>query len=166
MKTTNRLLLIACLALPFLAACQKEEQVPQETVAAPVPVPTTDNEDAWTTYLQDVVRRNVDDNTTSQYLYYLPPADSPGFEGFYTRQGEKMTTDLMRGVIDGTLLAYGSPESAKMADLTVKAFTDAEIAPGSMEGVRVLFIGEAADGERVKAAIAPTGAEYVFVPAE
>ena len=35
-----------------------------------------------------------------------------------------------------------------------------------MKGVKVLFIGKAADSERVKAAVAPTGADYVFVEAK
>jgi hypothetical protein len=35
-----------------------------------------------------------------------------------------------------------------------------------MKGVRVVFIGDAADGERVKAAVAPAGVDYVFVEAK
>jgi hypothetical protein len=32
--------------------------------------------------------------------------------------------------------------------------------------VRVLFIGKAEDSERVRAAVEPTGAEYLFVEAK
>ena len=46
MKTTTRLLLIACLALPFLAACKKEE-APKVEVAAALTAPTTTDEAAW-----------------------------------------------------------------------------------------------------------------------
>ena len=35
-----------------------------------------------------------------------------------------------------------------------------------MKGVKVLFIGQAADNERVKAAVAPSGVNYVFVEAK
>ena len=35
-----------------------------------------------------------------------------------------------------------------------------------MKGVKVLFIGDAADSERVKAAVAPSGVNYVFVEAK
>lgn len=161
MKTTN-LLLLACLALPLVAACDKEE-ASTETVAAPVPVPTTNDDNEWATYLQDVVRRNLGDIRRSPYLYYLPASGSAGFEGAYARLGEQMTTDLMRGIVEGNMIAYGSPESAKMADLVVQAFTDAKVAPGAMKGVRVLFIGQPADGERVRAAVEPAGVNYVFV---
>jgi hypothetical protein len=40
------------------------------------------------------------------------------------------------------------------------------VPPGTMKGVRVLFIGKAADSERVKAAVAPAGVDYVFVEAK
>jgi hypothetical protein len=62
------------------------------------------------------------------------------------------------------MLAFGSPDSAKMGDLVVAAYKDA--APGSMKGVIVMFIGKAADNERVKAAVAPSGATYRFVEAK
>ena len=39
----------------------------------------------------------------------------------------------------------------------------AEVGAGTMNGVRVLFIGSAADSERVKAVVEPTGSEYVFI---
>jgi hypothetical protein len=48
-----------------------------------------------------------------------------------------------------------------MADLVIAAF--AAVPAGTMKGVRVLFIGHAADSERVKAALAQTGVDYVFV---
>jgi hypothetical protein len=35
-----------------------------------------------------------------------------------------------------------------------------------MKGVKVLFIGKPADSDRVKAALAPTGVDYVFVEAK
>ena len=77
---------------------------------------------------------------------------------------EKAKDDLSRGIISGNMLAYGSPASAKMADLVIAAFKD--VPAGSMKGVKVLFIGKAADSERVKAALAPTGVDYVFVEAK
>ena len=48
--------------------------------------------------------------------------------------------------------------------MIVEAFTD--IPAGSMKDVRVLFIGQAADSDRVKAAIEPSSANYVFVEAK
>jgi hypothetical protein len=63
-------------------------------------------------------------------------------------------------VLPGNMLAFGSPESAKLADLVVEAFKGSQA--GSMKGVRVLFIGKKEDQERVKAAVEPTSADVVF----
>jgi hypothetical protein len=46
----------------------------------------------------------------------------------------------------------------------VESFKTVE--PNSMKGVKVLFIGKAADNDRVKAAVAPAGVDYVFVEAK
>jgi hypothetical protein len=162
MKSTTRLLLIACLSLPFLAACQKEE-AQQAVVEAPVTKPASNDQAEWEAYLTDVVKRNVG-AASSVYLYTLPAADSADYEGEYERQLEKAQTDVMRGGVEGTLLAYGSPDSARSADLAMASFEMAQ--GGSMKGVRVLFIGAAADSERVKAAVEPSGAAFQFVEAK
>ena len=163
MNTATRLLFAAFLALPFLGACKKEEAV-QETVKAPVAVPASaTDENAWNAYLTDVVTRNLD-GATSTYVYTLPADSAADFQGAYDRQLEKAEADMSRGGVEGTLLAFGGPNSAKSADLAVAAFSQA--APGTMNGVRVLFIGDAADSERVKAAVGPSNATYKFVEAK
>ena len=48
--------------------------------------------------------------------------------------------------------------------MVVEAFKD--VPPGSMKGVKVLFIGKAEDNDRVKAAVAPAGVDYTFVEAK
>lgn len=159
MMTTTRLLLVACLALPLLAACKKEE-APKAEVAAALSAPTSTDENAWNAYLTDVVKRNAD-GATNMYAYTLPVADSADFQGNYDRQLEKAQLDVARGGVEGTLLAFGSPSSAKSADLATASF--AKAAPGAMKGVKVLFVGDAADSERVKAAVEPSGATYQFV---
>ena len=162
MKNATRLLLIACLSLPFLAACKKEEQK-VAAVEAPLTAPTTSDENAWNAYLTDVVKRNLD-GVTNTYVYVLPAEGSQDFQGYYDRQLEKAQTDISRGILEGNLLAFGSPTSAKTADLTIAAFSKAQ--PGSMKGVKVLFIGAAADNDRVKTAVAPAGVDYKFVEAK
>ncbi len=163
MKISTRLLLAACLVLPLLGACKKEEAA-QETAKAPVAVPTVaTDENAWNAYLTDVVTRNID-NATSTYVYTLPADSSADFQGAYDRQLEKAESDMARGGVEGTLLAFGGPNSAKSADLAVAAF--AQATPGTMKGVKVLFIGDQADSDRVKAAVEPSGATYKFVEAK
>lgn len=165
MNKSTRALLIACLALPFVTACQKEEQTEQAAVQqAPLTAPTTDDENAWGEYLVEVVKRNMEGITSSPYLYTLPSESSPDFQGSYDRQLEKAQVDIQRGIVEGNLLAYGGPSSNKMADLVVAAFEKAQ--PGSMKGVKVLFIGKPEDSERVKAAVAPSGVDYKFVEAK
>ncbi len=159
MKITTRLMLIACLVLPF-AACKKEE-APKEAVAAPVAVPTTGDKRAWQDYIKDVAKRNMDGVTSPPFAYFLPDASSPDFAGEYERQLEKMKGDVGRGILEGNMLVFGSPASAQMADAVIESFQG--IQAGSMKGVKVVFVGAAADNERVKAAVTPAGVDYVFV---
>jgi hypothetical protein len=163
MKNATRLLLIACLSLPFLAACKKEEQQASAVAEAPLTAPTTTDENAWNAYLTEVVKRNLD-GVTNTYVYVLPAEGSADFQGYYDRQLEKAQLDIQRGILEGNLLAFGSPTSAKTADLTVAAFSKAQ--PGSMKGVKVLFIGSAADNDRVQAAVTPAGVDYKFIEAK
>ena len=160
MNKMTRLVLVAFLALPLLVACKKEE-APQAAVKAPMSAPTTDDRQAWVDYLNDVVPRHLAGIPNQPYVYLLPGESAPDFADQYDRMLEKAQSDVGRGIIAGNMLAYASPASAKMADLVVAAFDG--ITPGSMKGVRVLFIGTPADSERVKAAVEPAGVEYVFV---
>ncbi len=166
MKTTTRLLLIALLSMPLLVACQEDEAPTEDATAmkAPLPRPATNDDAAWSAYLSDVVTRNMGDITRSPYLYYLPGSDTPGFEGARARLQEEVEIAMQRGIVEGNLIAFGSPESAMMADIVVGAF--ALVDPGSMNGVEVLFIGDAADNERVQVAVAPAGVNYRFVEAK
>ena len=161
-KMTRVLLLIA-LVLPF-AACKKQE-APVEAAKAPVAVPASPTDDAgWKAYLTDVVTRNMDGISNPPYVYMLPAESTDGLQGKYDALLEKAQGDVARGIISGNLLAYGGPASAKMADLIAAAFKD--VPPNTMKGVRVLFIGNAADSPKVQAAVAPAGVEYKFIEAK
>ncbi|MET0582811.1 MAG: hypothetical protein ABWX88_01265 [Pseudoxanthomonas sp.] len=162
MKIATRLLLAACLVLTF-AACKKQEAAaPVE--AAPLTAPTTADDAAWKAYLQDVVSRNMGTVTNSPFVYYLTSQSNPKFESDYKGQQDQVTNSLARGIVGGNLIAFGSPESAKMADIIVAGF--AGVPANTMENVRIIFIGKAADSERVKAAVTAAGADYVFVEAK
>jgi hypothetical protein len=161
-KTTTRLLLIACLVLPFMA-CKKHE-APQQAAKPPMSAPKTDDRTAWVDYLNDVVPRNSAGIPNQPFVYFLPGEGASDFQDQYDRLLDKARSDVGRGIISGNMLAYASPASAKMADLVVTAFEG--VPADSMKGVRVLFVGKAADGERVRAAVAPAGVDYVFVDAD
>lgn len=165
MKTITRLLLLAVLALPVLVACKKDEGAQTAKVETPAVAKPADpnNGDAWDNYIKDQVTRHLD-GATSVYAYTLPPANSEDYEGAYTRQLDKAKEDVARGGVEGTLLAFGSPDSKKSADMIVAAFDTA--GADTMKGVRVLFIGDAADRDRAEAAVKKSGAKFDFVEAK
>lgn len=166
-KSTHLILAAAVTALALTACGKQQEQaeVPaaEQAQAAPV-LPAKDDNNGWKQYLQTVVGQNLGNITNNPYLYYLPPESDPDFQASYERQVESVTTSLKRGVQPGNMLAFGSSATAKMADLIVESFKGVQA--NSMKGVRVLYIGTPADSDRVKAAVEPSGAEYVFVEAK
>jgi len=161
-RTLSLLLLAACLALPF-AACKKQE-APVATAKAPLTKPATDDHQAWVDYISDVVTRNVGDVQNQPYVYMLPAPTAADFDDQYGRLVDKAKSDVARGIIAGNMLAYGGPASTKTADMIVEAFK--AVPPGTMKGVKVLYIGDAADNARVQAAVEPAGVNYVFVEAK
>ncbi|MUV15402.1 hypothetical protein GN331_14440 [Lysobacter sp. HX-5-24] len=158
----SRTALLALLAVVALSACKKEEA--PKAQAAAVAVPTNGDPNAWQAYASDVVKKNMDGVNSAPFVYFLPEESDPNFQDQYDAQAEKVKSDLTRGILEGNMLAFVSPASAKMGDLVIASFAD--VAAGSMKGVKVLFIGQAADNERVKAAVAPSGVNYVFVEAK
>lgn len=160
MKITKSLLLLACIALP-LAACKKEEAPQQENTVVAVTAPDSGDREQWRAYLNQEVPKHMEGISNQPYVYLVPSVGSEQFEGEYERLLEKAQVDLARGIVRGNLLAYAGHNSDKVADLVVAAFADVD--PGSMKGVRVVFVGDAADNGRVQEAVSPAGVEYVFV---
>ena len=70
MKIATRLLLAACLVLPF-AACKKQEEA-KPAAAAALTAPKTADDVEWKKYVQDAVTRNMGTITNSPFVYYLP----------------------------------------------------------------------------------------------
>ncbi len=172
-------LLIAffALALGFvLTACESsdDEDAPAAAAAkAPLPplvAPTSSADKEWVPYLQQVVSRNMAGVTDRVSPYYLPansseptPDDTDG-RNKYDRQLETVNTIIARTVLPGNMLAFGSPDSTKMADLIVAAFAGGT--PEALKGSQVLFIGKAQDNARVQAAVEAVGGKYIFVEAK
>ena len=163
MKNIKYVLAAATVALA-LTACKKEEAPVADEAAVALVAPSKEDDAGWRVYLQEVVRQNMGTISNSPFLYYLPPESDPEFAAKYERQVESATTAMSRGVTKDNLLAFGSSASSQMADLIGTAFGGVD--DDTLKGVRVLFIGEAADGERVKAIVEPTGAEYIFIEAK
>lgn len=164
MKITMRALALATMTTLALAACKKEEAPAPAAEVQVLKAPAKDDNAGWKQYLPAVVGQNLGTITNNPFLYYLPPESDAEFQGSYERQLESVKTALARGVQPGNMLAFGSSASVKMADLIEASFKDVQA--DSMKGVRVLFIGDAADNARVQVVVKPTGAEYVFVEAK
>ncbi len=167
----NRALIPAALLVSaaLLAGCKKEE-APVEAAPAVLTAPTTTDDAAWKDYLGRVVGQNQAGVTDRTFPYYLPmnsdqvtESDADG-RSMYARQLDNVTAAVQRTVLPGNMLAFGSPDSAKMADLIVSAFTGAQ--PDALKGSQVLFIGKAEDNDRVKTAVEAAGARYIFVEAK
>lgn len=162
MNMLSRLLVITCLALPF-AACKKEE-APKVEAQAAVPLPTSSEQKDWKPYLEYKLTPHMGGITSSPFVYFLPKADVEGFGGMYERQLEKLEGDLGRGIIEGNMLVFASPAPEKEVEMIETAFKP--VPAGSMKGVKVVFIGTAVLGERVKTAVSPAGVNYIFEEAK
>jgi hypothetical protein len=155
------LLLIGCKPSAEQAATDAAKAAPP-----PLTAPAGNDDNAWKAYLGQVVGQNMTGVTDRVFPYYLP-VDSKvvdaGGNGtsMYDRQLENVSSVVMRTVLPGNMLAFGSPDSTTMGDMIVAAFTGAKA--DALNGSQVLFIGKAADSARVKAAVEASGARYIFV---
>ena len=169
-SAATHLVLLALLALSLGACTPAGDEADKEKAPAVVltaPKGTDDNQ--WKAYISQEIGKHDDNITEQLYTYYLPvnsdtPDGSDGTSSMYGRQLEQVTNVVLRTVLPGNMLAFGSPDSAKMADLIVAAFAGAK--PDALKGSTVVFIGDAADNARVEAAVRAAGAGYVFVEAK
>ena len=171
MKNYIRILMLALFAALALCACgqsDEEKQKAAEAAAAaeaakpvPVPAPTADKA-AWQKYLTNVVTRNMQGvKTNSPFMYYVPAGDSSDILDARNNQLNSVSDAVARGVLPGNMMAFGGPDSKATADLVVDGFSKAR--DGTFKGVVILFVGAAADQDRVKDAVAKSGAEFRFV---
>ena len=163
------LLLATCLGLSACTSPDDEGDKVAKTAAAKAPLtaPATADDKLWKPYLQDVIKNHMEGVTDRVYPYYLP-ANSTAIDAdgrsSYDRQSENVTSVISRTVLPGNMLAFGSPDSAKMGDLILSAFSGAK--PDALKGSQVLFIGKPEDSDRVKAVVEAAGGKYIFVEAK
>lgn len=165
MKKFLSTVVISLACVMALVGCKKEEAA--KPVAAPVVVAVpTDPADleGWKKYLSVTVKQNMEGIRQRPYMYFVPAVIDEETQRQYDAQLSNIQDMLARGVLPGNLVAFGSPDSAKLGDLVVEAFKLASV--GSLKGVRVLYIGASADQQRVKDAVAPSDADFVFVEAK
>jgi len=155
---------VALTAALALSACNKSEDTDQATTqeaALTKPSNPTDTK-AWSQYFGQIVRKNMQGMTADRpFPYFVPAGDDQAGQDGRARQLEAVQGAVARGVTPGNMLVFGGPDSAKTADLLVEAFKGANA--GSFKKVIVMFIGDAADQQRVTDALAASGAEVRFV---
>jgi len=168
----NRSILFAgtIAATLLLSACQQGsndsgDAVPQAQAALVAPTGNDDN--AWKTYLGQVIGRNMEGITERTFNYYLPAGTDPqDAEGAFSRMQGDVNGVVLRTVLPGNMLTFSSPDSAVMADLVVGAFQGEGMQDSALRGSRVLFIGKAEDEARVRAAVDAVGGEFRFIEAK
>lgn len=150
-----------------LSACNQEGAADKDKAAqAPAPevkMPTDpSNTAAWKGYLVDVVKRNMAGvNSGHPYMYFIPAGTDTAAQDARINQLDNVKGIVSRGVLPGNMMAFGGPDSKLTADLIIDAFKDVQA--GAFKGVVVLFVGAAADNERVGQALAASTAVYRFV---
>jgi hypothetical protein len=164
------MIVLAALVLTGVVGCKKEE-----AVATPVEQglkrPANDDTSGWSNYLGTIAGKYADESVTERPIGYFLPMNSDAPDeadlekrSAYTRQLESLQGVLGNTISPGNMMAFGSPDSAKMADLIIEAFKDKEA--DKLKGSKVIFIGAAADTDRVKVASEALGATYIFVEAK
>jgi hypothetical protein len=171
MKYYLRILMLALTGTLALSACGPSEEDKQKEAAAaaaaeaakPVPVPAaTADKAAWQNYLSRTVMQNMQGVKTNRpYMYYVPGGDGSDAQDARRLQLDNVGGTVSRGVLPGNMMAFGGPDSKLTGDLVVEAFKSAQ--DGSFKGVVVLYIGAAADQDRIKDAMTKSGAEFRFV---
>jgi hypothetical protein len=158
MKVFLRIVAIALVAV-LAVGCKKAP--PPAPPEKPLVVPATvDDTAAWKDYVkQRSIRWMKEQGKHGRTYATFLAHDQDSTELIKSTQD-----NIDRGILAGTIMFFGSPDSARMADLIEQAFKGAK--EKSLAGVYVVFIGDAAVKDRVQAAVGPTGAEVVFLEAK
>lgn len=145
---------LAC-ALFALGACQ--EAAPPPDPAKTVPVNPGDSA-AWKAYVSAVSKTYVPADQSSRifatFVEFNQDEEKTG------RTIENIKNFISRGIAEGTTILFASPNSPLMAEIVEKAF--AEPRANLLKGIRVIFIGQKAEEERVRTAVTAWGASFVF----
>jgi hypothetical protein len=169
--TRYPLALLLLSAVIGLSACESpESDVNTDKKAAvrpAVPKPSNNDDKLWKPYVADKIGRHMDVVSDRVISYYLP-ADNATIEADgrskFDRLAEGVTAAVSRTVLPGNLLAFGSPDSKRMADLIESAFSGAK--PDALKGSTVLFVGNAEDSARIQPMVEASGARYIFEEAK
>lgn len=162
----KKLMMLAVLGLGLamgMSACdkQKADAPAAKTANEPMKVPAASDSEGWKKYIGQSIKPYRKGITGTPYVYNLPSASvTEDFEELHGRQLEQVQGTLMSGIQPGTMIVFASPESSRMGELVIDAFEVAQ--PGTLKGVRVVFIGQPEEQALTKAAVEKSGAEFIF----
>jgi hypothetical protein len=142
-------------ALMTLGACQ--EAAPPPDPAKVVPANPADSM-AWKAYVSAVSKTLVPADQSSRIFATFIEHNQD--EEKNARTVENIKNFVGRGIAEGTTILFASPDSPIAAEIVEKAFADPR--PDLLKGIRVIFIGQKAEEERVRAAVTAWGATFVF----
>jgi hypothetical protein len=142
-------------ALLTLGACQ--EPPPPPDPAKTVPTNPADSA-AWKSYVSAVSKTYVPADQSSRIFATFVEHNQD--EEKNARTVENINNFIGRGIADGTTILFASPDSPVVAEIIEKAFANPN--PTLLKGIRVIFIGQKAEEERVRAAVTAWGATFVF----
>jgi len=169
--TRYPLALLLFAAVLGLSACTTSESdtstEKKASVKAELPLPASNDDKLWKPYVAEKIGKHMDVVTDRVISYYLP-ADNATVEADgrtkYDRLSEGVTAAVSRTVLPGNLLAFGSPDSKRMADMIESAFSGAK--PDALRGSSVLFVGKAEDSARIQPLVEAAGGKYIFEEAK
>lgn len=159
MTGSVRITLLAVLAsVVMLAGCQKEDASADQPRAA-IAVPTSQDDEAWRHYIGQMVRRHVPIRRgIPPFAVYVSPDHE---EEERQRVVDNALQNLQRGVQRDTIIAFGSRDSALMAEKLGEIFE--KIPESRLNGARVVFVGRAEHRDQVAEAVQGSGAEFIFL---
>lgn len=145
---------LAC-ALFTLGACEKAAPPPDPALTVPA---NASDSVAWKTYITAVTKKMIPADKSKRIFATFVEFGSD--EAKAARTVENIRNFVARGIADGTLILFASPDSPLMADIVEKAFVEPK--PDLLKGISVIFIGQKAEEERVRTAVTAWGATFVF----
>ena len=159
-------LCVALATLVLFAGCNRGDDAASKVAKPAAPtlaVPTGNDTEAWKAYVQQQVNLELKGEFMRgrPYIYFVPAGEDEETMRQYNAQLDSVAGAVARGIQSGSMIVFASPDSVRLATLVEESFKLA--APNSLKGVRVLFMGKAAERERVTAAVAPSLATFKFI---
>ncbi len=159
-----KLLRCTAIALSLIAFAPAYAAGDEPTPVAVVDAPTNPADAvAWKTYVSAVVKKIVPaDQSTRIFATFVEYGSD---EEKTARHVEFIKNFVGRGIAEGTLILFASPDSPLMATIVEQAFANPP-KPDMLKSINVIFIGQKAEEERVKAAVGAWGASFTFYEAK